>query len=131
MIEIYTDGAYSSSKNIGGWAFLIIEDNLEIFKLFGPIQNTTNNRAELFAVIKSIEWCINNNISNVHIYTDSMYIVGTMTKNWKRNKNTDLWNQLDNLIKNIKINWKHVKGHNGNILNERCDLLATQAINII
>ena len=60
-----------------------------------------------------------------------MYVINTMTKNWKRNKNNDLWDKMDEAIKNLDIEWKHVKGHSGDKFNELCDTLAVHASNII
>lgn len=127
MIEIYCDGAYSSSRDIGGWAFVVINDNIKIHSQFFPIPKTTNNRMEIQAVIEACTWAIENNHLEITIYSDSMYVIGTMSKGWKRNKNHDLWEILDNLTERLSINWMHVKGHNGNKYNELCDALASTA----
>ena len=96
MYEIYTDGAYSFSRNQGGWAFVII-------------------------------YAKENNIESFTIWSDSMYVIGTMSLNWKRNKNNDLWEKLDILVKDCNINWQHTKGHVGNKYNELCDTFAVEA----
>ena len=57
-----------------------------------------------------------------------MYVIGSMTKNWKRNKNVDLFSELDNIYKQFKtIVFMHVKGHSGDKYNELCDKLAVIA----
>lgn len=127
MIEIYTDGAYSSSRNKGGWAFIITNNGIKIHHSFFFELNTTNNRMEIQAVLEACYWLNENNIKEAILYTDSMYVIGTMTKGWKRNKNTDLWNLLDEQVKTLNIDWRHVKGHAGNKYNELCDAFATQA----
>ena len=119
MISIYIDGAYSSSRDIGGWAFVVLEDGVKIDSNFFPVPNTTNNRMEV------------HEITELTILSDSMYVIGTMTLNWKRKKNTDLWEIMDTVTKNLTINWKHVKGHEGNKYNELCDALAVQATFVI
>lgn len=124
---IYTDGAYSPSRDVGGVAFVVLIDNVKIYSTFYSIPNTTNNRMEIEAVIAACEWCIEQQYNKITIYTDSMYIIGTMTKNWKRNVNSDLWNILDILALKLSITWKHVKGHSGNKYNELCDALAVEA----
>ncbi len=72
------------------------------------------------------------NVKEFTLYSDSMYLIGTVTKGWQRRKNTDLWIELDNLIlKDIKIIWTHVKGHSGNKWNNYCDMLCVHATKLI
>lgn len=129
MVEIYADGAYSSNRNLGGWAFVVLENGIKIHSAFYPVPNTTNNRMEIQAAIEACSWAKENNREEFILYTDSMYVVGSMRldMNWKRNKNLDLWAELDILNKQVKVHWKHVKGHVGNKWNELCDALAVQA----
>lgn len=124
MINVYTDGAYSSKLNQGGLAIVVIKDNKIIAEFNKTYRNTTNNRMELLAVIIAIESLKKYN--NITIFTDSMYVIGCATLGWKKNKNKDLWNRFDKLnTKNIKF--IHVKGHSDNIYNNRCDYLAVLA----
>lgn len=127
MIKIYTDGAYAPSRNKGGWAFVVIKDNKKIHSSFFSEEETTNNRMEIQAVIEAIIWAKENKLTEIEIFTDSMYVIGTMSKNWKRNKNHDLWEILDKLVLNMTISWNHVKGHEGDKYNELCDALAVEA----
>lgn len=131
MIIIYCDGAYSSSRDMGGWAFVALNGEEKIKSAFFPVPNTTNNRMEIQAVLEACEWCKAYNILEFTVYSDSMYVIGTMSMGWKRNKNNDLWDQMDEVVKDLKIHWKHVKGHEGNKYNELCDALAVQATFII
>ena len=138
MINIYTDGACSGNPGKGGWgAYIEAENSVE--ELSGYENSTTNNRMELTAVIKSLEYI--QNPVEINIFTDSKYVmegINSWIKNWKKNnwktsnkkpvKNKDLWEKLDSLIINQKIKWTWVKGHNGNIGNEKADFLATEAI---
>ena len=127
VIKIYTDGAYSSSRNQGGWAFVAILNNEEIFKSFGSALNTTNNRMEIMACLEALKWARDKEVT---IYSDSMYVIGTMTKNWKRKKNSDLWIKMDEAVKSVNISWEHVKGHSGNKWNDVCDVLAVHGSQI-
>ena len=127
MIEIYCDGAYSSSRNMGGWAFVVLEDGEKINSDFYPVFNTTNNRMEIQAALEACNWIKSQGYKQITIFTDSMYIIGTMTLNWKRKKNTDLWLEMDEAVKDLFITWAHVKGHSGNKYNELCDSLAATA----
>lgn len=131
MIEIYTDGAYSPSINQGGWAYVVIENGEKIDSEFDVETNTTNNRMEIRSVIGALEYLKRENIKEAIIFSDSMYVIGTMTLNWAKKKNTDLWITLFGLIDGISIEWKHVKGHNGDKWNEYCDMLAVHASKLI
>ena len=118
---IYTDGAYSSSRNQGGWAFVVVQNNEVIYKEYDGLINTTNNRMEIMGMLKALEWINKNSIPlPIKIYTDSMYVIGTLTLNWKMKKNIDLWQILIPLV-NKDIEYLHVKGHDGNRFNEECD----------
>lgn len=129
-MTVYTDGAYSSSRNQGGWAFVLLNNDEKIFSLFGSELNTTNNRMEIQGVIEAIKYIKSINIKEITILSDSMYVIGTMTKNWKRNKNLDLWEKLDNLKKDLSINWLHIKGHSKNKWNDYCDMLSVHGSQI-
>lgn len=125
---IFTDGAYSPARNQGGIGFVIVEDGKEVFSYSKMYVNSTNQRMELMAVIVALESIKTS--SEVIIVTDSMYIVGTLTKNWKRKANTDLWARLDRAIERHKlIDVRWVKGHNGSEYNEKADKLAYNASN--
>ena len=131
MIEIYTDGAYSSSRNQGGWAFVVVKDNEIIYKEYDGLINTTNNRMEIMGMLKALEWINKNSIPlPIKIYTDSMYVIGTLTLNWKMKKNIDLWKILIPLV-NKDIEYLHVKGHDGNKFNEECDKWAVFGSNLL
>ena len=77
---------------------------------------------EIIAVIEGIKTI--GDTANIEVITDSAYVVNTMTKCWKRNKNQDLWNELDMLVSkhNVKFTW--VKGHSSNQYNNECDRMA-------
>ena len=135
---VYTDGACSGNPGPGGWGATIkIED--ETFEIFGGEDNTTNNRMELIAAIKALEYLNENH--KITLYTDSNYVKDGITKwifNWKKNnwktsakkpvKNSDLWIQLDEIQNKREVKWNWVKGHAGNLGNERADELARMGI---
>ena len=138
MINIYTDGACSGNPGIGGWGVVILDNNKEIL-LNGGDQHTTNNKMELTAAIKALEYFEIK--KDLIIYTDSKYVkdgIESWIINWKKMdgkpqqkkpvKNKELWISLDELMKKHNINWKWVKGHDGNIHNEKADYLARRYI---
>ena len=131
MVKVYTDGAYSPSRNQGGWAFVVLKDDEKIYSSYDVVQNTTNNRMEIQSVIEAIKYLKDQGIKEFTIHSDSMYVIGTMTLNWSKKKNTDLWIFLEDLITGLDIKWKHTKGHNGDKWNEYCDMLAVHGSKII
>ena len=125
MIDIYTDGACSPNPGPGGWAAIIVEGGATR-DLHGRQERTTNNRMEMLAVIKGLEAV--PDASDVTVHSDSQYVVNTMTNNWKRNANRDLWARLDAEASQRNVTWEWVRGHAGDPLNERADELATSEV---
>jgi ribonuclease HI len=137
-IEAATDGACSGNPGPGGWGGLIIFDDNSELEIGGSEQNTTNNRMELIAAIKTLEKLKNYKLKeNFKLRTDSKYVIEGYTKwiiNWKRNgwktssgkpvQNLDLWQKIDQLRINGLI-MEYVKGHSGDIQNDRVDKIAT------
>lgn len=124
MIDIYTDGSCHGNPGPGGWAAIIVENGRQK-TLSGGELRTTSNRMELEAAIRGLGAVARH--SAVTIYSDSRYLVNTMTKNWKRRANLDLWGRLDSLKADRKVQWKWVPGHAGHPLNEEADRIANQA----
>lgn len=125
MIKIYADGAYSSSREQQGFSFVVYEeiDNIRIQKhlFYDGLCGGTNNRAEMNACLYALQYLKDNEITEeVTIFTDSMYLIGTFTKNWKMKKNTDMWPSLFALL-TPNIKFQHVKGHEGDEGNSLVD----------
>ncbi len=120
-MDIYTDGACLGNPGPGGWGAIVIDgDRRE--RLAGGESATTNNRMEMLAAIRGLEAIEPGSAVTVH--SDSQYLVNTMTKNWKRGKNVDLWAQLDTLSVERRVSWNWVRGHSGHPENEEADRLA-------
>ena len=137
-VTFITDGACSGNPGPGGWC-VIIKKGDKVNEFFGGDLETTNNKMELTAVIKGFENL--NNASEVLVKTDSTYVINGITKwlpNWRAKgwinsakkpvANKDLWQQLDSLISNHKVDWLWVKGHSGDDENERADELARKGL---
>lgn len=124
-IYLYTDGAASGNPGPGGWASVLVCGQARK-EISGGFARTTNNRMELLAVIKGLE-AIKWQNAVVEVWSDSQYVVNTVTKNWKRKKNLDLWSRFDGLAAGFHLNFHWIKGHAGHPENERCDTLAVAA----
>ena len=129
-VTIYTDGACSGNPGPGGWgATLSTKDSKGILRsrhISGYDPDTTNNRMEIKAAIEALKAL--KTACDVTVHADSQYLGNTMTKGWNRNKNNDLWQELDDLKKEHKIKWVWVKGHADVPGNMTVDKLATDAI---
>ena len=104
-------------------------------ELSGGEAQTTNNRMELMAAIAALE-ALKRPVT-VALHTDSQYLRQGITgwiHGWKKNgwktadrkpvKNAELWQRLEAALGRHKIEWKWVKGHAGDEMNERADALA-------
>ena len=140
MIKIYTDGSCIGNPGPGGWAAIILNGNKQDI-ISGKKKNTTNNQMELMAAIKALT-CFSKK-QKIRIYTDSNYVKEGITnwiKIWEKNnwktanrkkvKNVDLWIKLNALSNFHNIEWKWVKSHAGDPMNNMVDKLARKAVSI-
>ncbi len=129
---IYCDGAYSPMRNQGGIGLVYLRDGELIGGYSKKYTNTTNNRMELQCIITILK-SFDKPVDSITIVSDSQYVIGTITKNWNRNKNQDLWKLFEDeesrvlnfICKEIKYEW--VKGHDENKYNKMADELAVRA----
>ena len=124
MIHIYTDGSCLGNPGPGGWAAVIEEKDGKKTLAGREDKTTTNQRMEVLAAIKGLE-AVPEGV-DVTVHSDSQYLVNTMTREWKRNANKDLWTRLDKAVSRRKVTWKWVKAHAGNPGNELANELANQ-----
>ena len=137
MIKIYTDGSCIGNPGSGGWAAIILNGNKQDI-ISGRKKNTTNNQMELMAAIKALVFFSKK--QKIRIYTDSNYVKEGITnwiKIWEKNnwktankkkvKNVELWIKLNTLSNFHDIEWKWVKAHSGDPMNNMVDKLARKA----
>jgi ribonuclease HI len=135
---MYTDGACRGNPGPGGWGVILsYRDQNKTLSGYEP--QTTNNRMELTAAIEGLQAL--SRTCDIELNTDSKYVlqgISEWIESWKTNgwktaakkpvKNVDLWQLLDEQVKNHRIRWHWVKGHTGIEGNERADQLANVAI---
>jgi ribonuclease HI len=146
-IDIYTDGSSLKNPGPGGWGYVVLKGSIEIHCDSDGETCSTNNKMELTAAIKALEYITSTEmegIQSVCIFVDSIYVKNGITswiKNWKKNgwktsqgkdvQNKELWVALDGILTKTEtkytITWKWVKAHNGNYFNEKADALARKA----
>lgn len=124
-IIVYTDGSCIGNPGPGGWAALIMTDDLEK-EISGHDKDTTNNRMEMTAIIEALKFIRKNHgtEAKIIINSDSNLIIQTLKQGWKRKANTDLWAELDKARAWLNISWNWVKAHHTNPHNNRVDELA-------
>ena len=137
-VTLYTDGSSLGNPGPGGWAAVLMAKDHQK-ELSGGYSLTTNNRMEIKALVEGLKAL--KRPCRVKAFTDSRYLCDALTKNWigkwQRNgwktasktavKNIDLWKELLEALDDHDMTVHWVKAHNGQIENERCDLLAKQA----
>ena len=133
-LVIYTDGACHVTTKIGGIGVVFTKDNKLTHTYSKQFTNVTNNQMELLAIIYALSAV--REVNQVTIYSDSQYVLGCITKGWKRKKNAELWHKFDEvyartlkICPDIKFEW--VKGHDASIFNNMADKLAVEASNFV
>lgn len=136
-VILYTDGSAIGNPGPGGYGVVLIHGKHRK-ELSGGFRLTTNNRMEIMACIAGLQTLKTR--CSVTLYTDSQYVVNSMTKGWAERwqifgwqkggqevPNADLWEQLLDLCDRHEVTFAWVRGHSGNRENERCDQLARRA----
>jgi ribonuclease HI len=137
-VVIYTDGACSGNPGPGGWGAVLTFGGREK-EICGGEADTTNNRMEMMAAIQALEMLTKP--CRVELHTDSQYLRNGVTqwihawkaRGWKTAdkkpvKNEDLWKRLDQARLRHDVDWRWVKGHAGDVMNERADVLARKGL---
>jgi ribonuclease HI len=136
-VEIWTDGSCKPNPGPGGWA-AVLRFRDTVRELSGRADATTNNRMELTAAAEALEAL--RRPCRVVVHTDSEYVrngitrwhTGWVRRNWRNAAgepvaNMDLWRRLLDAAAQHQIDWRWVRGHAGDEMNERADRLATAA----
>lgn len=125
IIHIYTDGSCLGNPGPGGWAAILLFDKRKI-TLKGNAPDTTNNRMEMTAIIETLRYIHEKNLTDaeIKIFSDSNLVIQTLTKHWKKKMNSDLWSLLYELKRGVNINWNWVKAHHEDKYNLEVDRIA-------
>ena len=138
-VEIYTDGGCEPNPGPGGYGVVLLHPKKRA-ETSGGFRKTTNNRMEIFAAIAGLEML--KQPCQVTLYSDSQYLVDAIMNGWavkwkknnwwlnnkERAKNIDLWEKLLPLCEKHRVEFRWVKGHAGNVENERCDQLSMASL---
>lgn len=138
VVFIYSDGSCCGNPGVGGWGAVIIYKH-KFKEISGHETYSTNNRMEMVGAIEGLQCLMYS--CKVIVYTDSKYLFDGanlyldkwIKSNWKQSakepvKNQDLWHKILILREKHDITWRWIKGHAGNVHNERAHVLASQAV---
>lgn len=126
-VIIYTDGSCQGNPGPAGAAAVLSYQGREkvVSKYLGP---GTSNIAELEAIRLALSMMKKRDIP-IDIYTDSTYVIGVLSKNWKAKKNTELIQKTKLAMSRFTdLRLLKVAGHAGIPQNELVDKLARNAV---
>jgi ribonuclease HI len=129
-VVVYADGACSGNPGAGAWAYRVEWPDGRVEEGAEAEPATTNNREELKAIREGL-LAVRKRIDGdphwrIVVRTDSLGAISWLTRKWKRNKNLDLFPSIDPLV-DERVHFEHVRGHSGEVGNERVDELAVAA----
>jgi ribonuclease HI len=119
---VYADGSCIGNPGPGGWGVVVRNPDGVVTELNGHEDSTTNNRMELTGAIEGLR--ATEPGAHVVLRSDSKYVVDSMTRHYKRNKNHDLWELLDAETAARRVRFEWVRGHSVDPINNRADELA-------
>lgn len=137
-LTAYVDGSFSLEKKNYSYGMVCIENGEVVFtdNGVGTDKNAISLRnvsGEVNGAMKAVEYAIENNFNQITIVFDYQGIESWALGTWKRNNDiTKNYNEfMQEKMKEIKINFKKVKGHSGDKFNDMADKLAKEALGII
>jgi ribonuclease HI len=141
LVHLHCDGACSPNPGLGGWGAILISPahGHARKELSGSEADTTNNRMELTAALMGLRAL--KAPCRVEVFTDSRYVRNAFEEQWLEKwrrtgwktssrqpvQNADLWRALLERTAVHQVRWNWVRGHSGDVENERADALAVAA----
>lgn len=136
-IEVYSDGSGTTKDKAGGYGYVVVLDGVKQYEGSGHLEFATNNDCEMAASIEGLD-SLNDymKVANLDLLSMDVTLVSDsqIILNWANGRNAFKQEEkMDKYIKllrlmgqfNAKTRW--VKGHNGDVNQERCDKLANAA----
>lgn len=131
FLSVFVNGACSGNPSVGAWGFILQRQEQTLLEYFGVAQEekTTSHRMELVAVIEGVKSVLDCRTDlPIRVFSESGYLRKTITGEWARKKNGDLWERFEQLTLDHTIEWKWVEGRAGLEGNKRANSLAKLAL---
>ena len=124
QVEIFCDGSSlgngQASSRAAGVALLGYKG---IWRAVGEyLGRATNQQAEIVAAAVGLEAL--REPCDVKVFTDSRYVVETMSGRFRRKTNLSWWERLDRAASRHKVRWEWTRGHDGHLVQEAADSAA-------
>lgn len=137
-IEVYSDGSAQTAATPGGWGSVVLIDGVFHTELSGYMATATNNDAEMAGAVFGLDYVLTYLSGlegsfpleyEVTLISDSEIILNWAngTYRFKQIEKIAVYDHLRRLVKKLNVKTQWVRGHNGNVWNERCDKLANNA----
>lgn len=137
FLKIYTDGSYCEDTKKYGAAFVVIEDNEEIYRYSYAERDLTGKKnisGEIVAVIRALEWAFITKYShNIEINYDLSYIKDIcMNRRKSKIEYSKILREMYVMCisEGIDVRFKEIESHSGNYWNNLADKLAKKAAKV-
>lgn len=131
MISVYADGSSNGRSNSpGGFGWVVLKDGAPVFAGYGKSTSTTNNRMEAQGMLEGLRAVeaagLYTGAELVELVSDSQWVLGCANGSMNATKNLDIIEPLKELTAKLRARTRWVRGHQGEVWNERCDSLANK-----
>ena len=124
FVTIFCDGSSLGNGRAGTRAAAVaLLGYRGVWRAVGAyLGSATNQQAEVAAAALGLENL--REPCRVHLFTDSRYVVETMSGRFRRKTNHDWWKRLDQAAVRHEVIWEWTKGHAGHVIQEAADRAA-------
>jgi ribonuclease H-related protein len=139
QLHAYVDGSYNEEEGKYSYGIVMVKDDVIDYIENGSAADDREKDirqigGELSAAIKSVEYCIRNNIDELVIVHDYEGVCYHATGYWERREESSkkYFETMNTLIRssNIKLTFLKVDSHTGDLFNEAADEFAKEAAGI-
>lgn len=127
-VLLYTDGASRGNPGAAGYGFLMTDlDGKEVYSDCGYLGEATNNVAEYEALYEGLKACLQHQVKQVRIYSDSELMVKQLRGQYRvKNPNlVPIFQRIQQQLKSLSWSIQHIPREH----NQKADALANEGIN--